>query len=84
MDVSVWRETSTLNDEITTYVLAKGASMAPTRSVTPSLRSKGKWGYNHDDFKAENEFKSALGGQRRDDYTWLGRVFPPTGPLDVI
>jgi hypothetical protein len=70
LDFSAWRETSTRSDEITTYVLTKGASIAPTWSVTPIIKLRGKVEYENDDYKGQNDIVTALGGQRRNDDTW--------------
>ena len=70
LDFSVWRETSTKNDEVTTYVLTQGASVSPVWSVTPLIKLKGEIKYENDDYKGQNDIVTALGGQRRDDDTW--------------
>jgi len=70
LDFSIWRETSTKNDEVTTYVLTKGVSIVPSWSVTPIIRLRGNIQYENDDFKGQNDIVTALGGQRRDDDTW--------------
>lgn len=67
IDISVWRETSSLYDEITSYVLQKGASITPTWSVTPKISFTGSVSFTNDDFKARNDIAAVLGGQRRDD-----------------
>ncbi|HEB87285.1 MAG TPA: hypothetical protein ENI68_09775 [Gammaproteobacteria bacterium] len=74
IDISVWRETSSLYDEITTYVLQKGASIRPVWSVTPKINISGEIIYTNDDFKGRNDIAAALGGQRRDDDTWQYRI----------
>ena len=84
VDVSVWRETSTLTDEITTYVLSQGVSIAPTWSVTPLITLRGEVSYENDDFKGENDIRTALGGQRRDDDTWVGRISATWRPRQFL
>jgi exopolysaccharide biosynthesis operon protein EpsL len=74
VDIEAWRETSSLSDEITEYVLTQGISISPSWSVTHKISLQGKLLYNNDDFKARNDIITALGGQRRDDDTWLFRV----------
>lgn len=67
LNIAMWRETSSLYDEITAYVLRKGASISPTWSVTQKISITGKIYFNNDDFKGRNDIAIALGGQRRDD-----------------
>ena len=66
---SAWRETSSFDDEITSYVLTKGASVSPSWSATSKITVRGTVSYYNDDFKGENDIRVALGGQRRDDDT---------------
>jgi exopolysaccharide biosynthesis operon protein EpsL len=84
VDVSVWRETSTQNDEITTYVLTKGVSIRPRWSVTPLITLGGELGYANVDYKGENDIRTALGGQRRDDDTWRYGVTASWNPRQFI
>jgi len=70
LNFSAWRETSTKNDEVTTYVLAKGANIIPSWSVTPVISLNGKIEYENADYKGQNDIVTALGGPRRDDDTW--------------
>jgi exopolysaccharide biosynthesis operon protein EpsL len=74
LEFSAWRETSSFNDEITTYVLTKGASISPSWSATSNITLRGTVSYFNDDFKGENDIRTALGGQRRDDDTLLYRI----------
>jgi len=74
VDFSIWRETDTKSDEVTTYVSSKGASIRPTWSVTSKVTIFGDVSYVNDDFKAQNEIVTALGGQRRDDDTWRAKI----------
>ncbi len=71
IDFAVWRETSSLYDEITTYVLQKGASITPTWLATPKITIAGEIMYTNDDFKGRNDVAAAAGAQRRKDDTWL-------------
>ena len=80
VDFAVWRETSTLDDEVTTYVLTRGVSVEPLWSVTPVIKIRGNIEYEDDDFKGQNDIVTALGGQRRDDDTWrlgVGAIWTP-------
>ncbi len=74
LDFSVWRETSTRSDEITTYVLEKGAQFKPTWKATPKITVFGDVSFIDGDFKGENKVATALGGQRRNDDTWKYRI----------
>jgi len=74
LDISAWRETSTLFNEITTYVLTKGVSVGPVWSVTSKISITGLVSYTNDDFKGDNDIRVALGQQRRDDDIWLYRI----------
>ena len=84
VDVSAWRETDTQNDEITTYVLTKGVSVRPSWSVTPLITLRGEVAYINDDYKGENDIRTALGGQRRDDDTWRYGVSASWDPRQFI
>jgi len=84
VDVSAWRETDTQNDEITTYVLTKGVSIRPSWSVTPLITLRGEVAYINDDYKGENDIRTALGGQRRDDDTWRYGVSASWDPRQFI
>jgi len=74
LEFSAWRETSTFNQEISTYVLTKGARISPSWSATSKITVTGTVAYYNDDFKGENDIRVALGGQRRDDDTLLYRL----------
>jgi exopolysaccharide biosynthesis operon protein EpsL len=74
VDVSVWRESSTLYDEITSYVLTKGVSIQPVWSATPKISLQGEIAYTNDDFKGRDDIVVPLGGESRDDDTWLYAV----------
>ena len=74
LDFSVWRETSTRSDEISTYVLEKGVQLQPTWQATPKITIFGDVSYIDGDFKGQNEIVTALGGQRRNDDTWRYRI----------
>lgn len=84
IDFSTWRETSTLFDEVTTYVLSQGVSIQPSWSVTPVITVSAEGSYENDDFKGENDIRTALGGQRRDDDTWRGRISARWDPRDYL
>jgi hypothetical protein len=84
IDFSTWRETSTLFDEVTTYVLSQGVSIRPSWSVTPVITVSAEGSYENDDFKGENDIRTALGAQRRDDDTWRGRISARWDPRDYL
>ncbi|MFQ5642237.1 MAG: XrtB/PEP-CTERM-associated polysaccharide biosynthesis outer membrane protein EpsL [Thiogranum sp.] len=84
LEFSAWRETSSYNQEITTYVLTKGASIGPVWSITPKITLTGLVSYYNDDFKGENDIRTALGGQRRDDDTWLYSIDVRWTPRDYM
>jgi len=84
LDISAWRETSSQNDEITTYVLTKGASVGADWSVTPKVTINGVVSYTNDDFKAQNDIRTALGLQRRDDDIWLYRIAANWRPRNYL
>ena len=86
LDLAIWRETSSLYDEITTYVLQKGVSIRPTWSATPKITVTGDVSYTNDDFKGRNDLASVVGAQRRDDDTWfygLGATWQPRDYVQV-
>jgi hypothetical protein len=70
IDFDIWRETTSLYDEITSYVLQKGISIKPAWSATPKISITGEASYTNDDFKGRDDIVVALGGQRRDDDTF--------------
>ena len=74
LDFSVWRETSTKSDEISSYVLEKGVEIRPVWQATPKISIFGDVSYVDADFKGQNEVVTALGGQRRNDDTWKYRI----------
>jgi len=84
VDVEAWRETSSLNDEITDYVLAQGISVSPTWRVTEKVSLVGTFLYNNDDFKARNDVSSALGVENRDDDTLLFRLDANWNPRNYL
>ena len=67
LDVDVWREPTTLNDEIQDYVLSSGVRIKPTWNATSKISVRGVLSYENDDFKARNNVSTALGGPKRDD-----------------
>ncbi len=74
VNFSVWRETSTKFDEVTTYVLTKGAKISPTWKATPKITVFGNVSYVSDDFKGQNDVVTSVGGPRRDDDIWKARL----------
>ncbi len=79
-DLSVWRETSSRNDEVINYVLNKGVSISPVWSVTDLVSIRGTLGYENDDFKARNDILTALGEERRDDDIYLASIYTSWRP----
>ena len=82
----MWREPSTLNDEIQDYVLSTGVKIRPTWSATTKIKVVGELSYVNDDFKARNDILNTLGQQTREDDTWLFSVrgnWDPRRFLDV-
>jgi len=84
VDLSVWRETSTLFNEITTYVLTKGVQLRPSWSVTSKVTAFGDLAFVKDDFKGQNDLVAPLGGPRRDDDTWRFRAGARWEPRDYL
>ncbi|HEB87787.1 MAG TPA: hypothetical protein ENI68_12355 [Gammaproteobacteria bacterium] len=74
LDFSVWRETSTKSNEITTYILSKGVKIKPTWQATSKISVFGDASLYNENFKGQNEIDAALGGQRRDDDRWQYRI----------
>jgi hypothetical protein len=80
MDIEIWRETTSLYDEITSYVLQKGIRVAPSWAATPKISVRGSVVYTTDDFKARNDVASLAGLERRNDDTWsynIGATWSP-------
>lgn len=84
LDLSVFRETSSLNDQITTYVLSQGISLRPVWSVTRKISLEGQLAYTNDDFKGEDDARQALGLQKRKDDTWIYGVSAKWTPRDFM
>lgn len=74
MDIAIWQETSSLNDEIASYVLSRGISIKPVWKATPKISVQGEVSFVNDDFKGSNDIRQALGVEKRDDDTWLYRI----------
>jgi len=86
LDITAWREPSSLNDEIQDYVISQGVSIKPTWSATPVITVLGELSYDNDDFKARNDILDALGEETRKDDTWLFKIrgrWEPRRYLDV-
>lgn len=84
LDVAIWRETSSLYDEITTYVLSQGIKLKPVWSVTRKISLEGELAYTNDDFKGEDDARQALGLQKRKDDIWLYGVSAKWTPRDFV
>jgi hypothetical protein len=67
LDIDVWREPSTLNDEIQDYVLSQGVRIKPIWKATPKITVRGVLLYENNDFKARNNVLAPLDVQDRDD-----------------
>ncbi len=74
LDFSIWRETSTESDEITTTALTKGFSVIPTWEATSKIRVTGLISFEEDDFKADNDISNLSGNEQRKDDTWSYRI----------
>lgn len=86
LDIDVWREPSTLNDEIQDYVLSSGVSIKPVWSATSKITVRAKLSYENDDFKARNNVLDPLGEQGRDDDNLIFNIrgnWEPRRYLDV-
>jgi hypothetical protein len=86
LDISAWREPSTLNDEIQDYVLAQGVSIRPIWKATTKITVRGEILYENDDFKARNDVLDSLGEQKRKDNNWLFSIrgnWEPRRNIDV-
>jgi exopolysaccharide biosynthesis operon protein EpsL len=84
LDIAVWRETSSLDAQIASYVLTQGASIAPVWSVTRKVSLRGIVSYANDDFKGENDVRNSLGLKKRTDKTWLYGVSANWAPRDYL
>jgi exopolysaccharide biosynthesis operon protein EpsL len=84
LDLAVWRETSSLYDEITTYVLSQGASLKPSWSVTRKISLEGVVSYENDDFKGEEDARNALGLDKREDDIWIYGISAKWSPRDFV
>lgn len=81
LNISVWQETSSLNEEVDSYVLTKGISINPTWSVTNKVNIFGEIS------KSDNEFKGQEvlpGESERKDDTLSYRMGIGWNPLDYI
>ena len=84
MDISAWREPSSLNDEIQDYVMSTGLSIKPTWSATRKITVAGTLSYENDDFKARNDILDAIGEEKRKDDTWLIGIQGKWNPRDYL
>ncbi len=84
MDLSVWREASSLAREITTYVLSQGISLKPKWSVTRKVGLEGEVSFVNDDFQGEDGIRQALGQPKREDDTWQYGVAARWTPIDML
>ena len=74
LEISAWREPSSLNNEIQDYVLSQGLSIKPIWSATTKVTVVGEIAYENDDFKARNDILDAFGEQTRDDDMWRFKI----------
>lgn len=84
LDISVWHDTSTLDDEIEGYVVTTGMSLRPSWSVTPVISLGGVLQYKNDDFKGRNQVVGVIGGAKREDDTWLYGVLASWSPRTYV
>ncbi len=84
MDLSIWREASSLRREITTYVLSQGVSLKPKWSVTRKVSLEGEVSFANDDFKGEDGIRQSLGQEKREDDTWTYGVAARWTPVDML
>jgi exopolysaccharide biosynthesis operon protein EpsL len=84
MNLAIWRETSSLGDEITTYVLSQGISLKPAWSVTRKISLQGELSFKNDDFKGEEDARRALSLEKREDDTWIYGVSAKWTPRDFV
>ena len=84
LNISAWRETTSLDAQIASYVLTQGASIAPVWSVTRKVSLRGVVSYTNDDFKGENDIRNSLGLQKRTDDTWLYGISADWSPRDYL
>lgn len=84
VDTSIWRETDSRFDEITTYVLSKGVSVKPIWDATAKIRVTAEVSFINNDYKGEDVVTV---GDRRDDDIWLyalGVRYSPTRNLGLL
>jgi hypothetical protein len=84
INIDAWQETSTQQDEITTYVLTRGMRIRPIWSVTRKITLLGEVTYYNDDYKGSNDFSVALGGARREDDIWIYGIRASWSPRDWV
>lgn len=70
LNISAWRETSSKDSEISTYVISQGVSIRPIWSATRIISLEGEAKYENEDFKGDNP----TDGEQRSDDTLLLRV----------
>ena len=85
-DMSAWQEVSTLDREVSGYVLSKGFSFRPVWSVTSKLKLDGLVMYSNDDFRGANLLEQIVTSAPREDDVWtylLGVAWMPKDHLRV-
>lgn len=82
LNLSAWRETSSLNDEVQTYVLTQGVSLSPKWALTPLISLGGDLRYQNDDFKARDDITAT--GQRRKDDTYRAGINANWSPRQFV
>ena len=71
LDVSLWQETGSYYDEVTTFVVTNGVSIGPVWSATPYITVSGNVSYQQNDFEGENEVILGSGQPQREDIVRL-------------
>ena len=84
LNASVWQEISTLDNEITSYVLSRGGSLEPSWHVTSKVELQGAISYSNDDFKGDNEVRDDIGAEKRTDDVWMYRIGVVWTPRDLV
>lgn len=84
VNVAVWRETSSLRTEVSSYVLSKGISISPSWRATSKVTLNGLVSFSNDDFKGTNKVNQTLGLPKRDDDIRLYRIFAKWDPRQFV
>ena len=77
LDISAWRETSSLNSEVDGYVLTNGLSISPKWSLSEKIRVFGRISKRYDDIESQD-------GTKKEFDTFLYRIGVSWRPLDYL